>query len=80
MRKCTLLNQWPATEEQIHSRLLMMRQRLQINASCWQGHQLRNNNAEVAQARMNGVNKKGEGKKMMKMEKKILSADTYSFC
>lgn len=47
----------------------MMRQRLQINTSCWQGRQLRNNNAEVAHARMNGVNKK-EGKKMIKIGKK----------
>jgi len=60
LRKCILLNQWPASEEQIHSRLLMMRQRLQLGMSCWQAHQLSNNSAEVAHIRTDGMYQEGE--------------------
>lgn len=55
LRKRILLNQWPATEEQTHSRLLMMRQRLQQGMSCWQAHQLSSNSAEVEHVTMDDV-------------------------
>ena len=38
----------------------MMRQRLQLDMSCWQAHQLSNNSAEVAHIRTDGMYQEGE--------------------